>query len=128
MKKMFSISLLILCGCFFFMCAVGSSSSDGELGGSSTKEDEFEVLETKGYADKSKIFYYVEGKAKNKTNKKYSYVQVKFNVYDKEGTVIGSCLDNQNDIMGGETWKFKAICSGETKYIKNYKYTGYDAW
>ncbi len=128
MKKMFSISLLILCGCFFFVCAVGSSSSDGELGGSSTKEDEFEVLETKGYADKSKIFYYIEGKAKNKTSKKFSYVQVKFNVYDKDGTVIGSCFDNQNDIMGGETWKFKAICSGETKDIKNYKYTGYDAW
>ena len=129
MKKSLSLVLLIICGAFFLGCALGSSSDDGELDNSSNKkESELEISETKGYADEYGFAYYIEGKAKNKTDKKFSYVQVKFNVYDEDGNVLGSCLDNQNNVMGNETWKFKAICSGEAKDVKSFKYTGYDAY
>jgi len=125
MKKIYSIALLLLCGALFLTFAVGSASSDGEDDG---KNDKVEVEVTKAYADSSKIFYYIEGKAKNKTNDKFSYIQVSFNVYDKEEAVIGTCWDNQNDLGAGETWKFKALCSGDAKKIKSYKYTGYSAY
>ena len=127
MKRTFNIIMLVLCGAFFFTCALGSSSSDGDLDKKS-KKDELEIIETKGYKDKYNISYYVEGKAKNVTDKKFSYVQLSFNVYDADGAVIGTCFDNQSDVAGGETWKFKAICSGEAKDVKSFKYTGYSAY
>jgi len=51
-----------------------------------------------------------------------------FNVYDGNGSVIGSCLDNINNLEGNGTWKIKAICSGEAKNIKSYKLTGFTSW
>lgn len=51
-----------------------------------------------------------------------------FNVYDGNGIVIGSCLDNINNLEGNGTWKIKAICSGQAKNIKSYKLTGFTSW
>lgn len=52
---------------------------------------------------------YIVGTIKNTTNKKTSYVQIVFNLYDKDGNVIGSSMDNINHIEPDGTWKFKAL-------------------
>ncbi len=136
MSKKRSLLLLLLCGFVFLTCAVGSSSSDGDLyndsnepsnsSGQTTKKEEIEILSSNGHSDG--YFYYVEGKAKNVSDEKFSSISVSFNVYDKDGVVLGSCTDYQSDVLAGETMKFKALCSGEAKAVKSYKYTGYTAW
>lgn len=52
---------------------------------------------------------YIVGTIKNNTSKKTSYIQVTFSIYDKDGNVIGSAIDNVNYIEPGGTWKFKAM-------------------
>lgn len=52
---------------------------------------------------------YICGTIQNNTDKKYSYVQVTFNLYDAEGNQIGTALDNINNLEAGGTWKFKAV-------------------
>lgn len=51
---------------------------------------------------------YVVGKIKNNTNRKYGYVQVEINLYDKSGQQVGSTLDNVNNLEPGAVWSFKA--------------------
>jgi len=51
----------------------------------------------------------MKGTVENKANKDYSYVQIEFICYDKEGNNIGTALDNSNNLLKGQTWKFKAI-------------------
>ena len=47
---------------------------------------------------------------------------------DAEGNVIGSCLDNINNLDANGTWKFKAICTENPDQIDHYELkeiTGY---
>ena len=53
--------------------------------------------------------YYIEGTVKNESDKDYSYVQIDFICYDADGNNVGSALDNSNNLLAGQTWKFKAM-------------------
>lgn len=92
------------------------------------ENSKFTLSSDKGYADEYGFSYYIEGTVTNNTSTTYSYVQVTFNVYDENGSVIGSCWDNINNLEGNGSWKIKAICSGEAKDIKSYKLTGFSSW
>lgn len=72
------------------------------------KEDNFSHEITKEYTD-SIGSHYIEGTVKNGTDKEYSYVQIEFVCYDKDGNNIGTAIDNTNNLLGNETWKFKAM-------------------
>lgn len=71
------------------------------------KKNSFTHEVTKEYDDS--FSHYVEGKVTNKTDKDYSYVQIEFVCYDKEGNNVGTAVDNTNNLLANETWKFKAI-------------------
>lgn len=71
------------------------------------KKNSFSHEISKQYSDG--YSYYVEGTVKNLKNKDYSYVQIEFVCYDKAGNNIGTALDNTNNLLANETWKFKAI-------------------
>ncbi len=99
--------------------------------GESVKELEnskFTLTDDHGYSDEYGFAYYIEGTVKNNTNKKYSYVQITFNTYDEAGNVIGSCLDNINNLEANGTWKIQAICSGDAKSVKSYKFMEFTSW
>lgn len=51
---------------------------------------------------------YVTGEIRNNTNRKYSYVQVEIGLYSDDA-LVGSTLDNVNNLEPGQVWKFKAI-------------------
>lgn len=70
-----------------------------------TKQFTHEV--TKEYNDS--FTHYVEGTVKNENDREYSYVQIEFVCYDKQGNNVGTALDNTNNLLGNQTWKFKAI-------------------
>ena len=53
--------------------------------------------------------HYVEGTVKNNKNRDYSYVQIEFICYDADGNNIGTAVDNTNNLLANQTWKFKAM-------------------
>ena len=61
---------------------------------------------------------YISGTLKNDSGEDKSYVQVSFNVFDKEGNLIGTGLDNINHLKAGATWKYKAMCLDADGYKK----------
>lgn len=65
---------------------------------------------------------YIEGTLKNNTNKEASYVQVSYNLFDKNGNQIGTALANTNNLAPGGTWKFKAMAMIDNpKEVASYK-------
>lgn len=94
------------------------------------KEEKFSIIEgtEKGYSDDYGFAYYIEGTIQNNTDKTYSYVQVSYNVYDSSNNNLGTCIANNNNLGGKETWKYKAICSGDAKSIVSYKLNEIKGW
>lgn len=127
MKKVFLV-ISFLCVFMLTGCSIDDVYQPLEDAIQNDENKKFTLTSDKGYADKSGFAYYIEGTVTNNTSNTYSYVQVTFNVYDKDGNVIGSCLDNINNLEGNGLWKIKAICSGEAKDIKSYKLTGFSSW
>ncbi len=126
MKKFYL--LLVIMVLFLTGCTVDNIYQPLKENVQKQENNKFTLSNDKGYSDEYKFAYYIEGTVKNNTNNNYSYVQVMFNVYDENGSIIGSCLDNINNLEGNGTWKIKAICSGEAKDIKSYKLTGFTSW
>lgn len=72
--------------------------------------------------------HYIEGTVKNNTNKSYSYLQIEFICYDKDGNNIGTAIDNTNNVLGNETWKFKAFGLFTDKKVAKCKFHEITGW
>lgn len=48
------------------------------------------------------------GTVKNNSNRNIGYAHVEINLYDKAGNLIGSTLDNINNLEANAIWKFQA--------------------
>ncbi len=72
-----------------------------------TKKPDLELIESSVESDA--FVNYVVGVIQNNSNKKYGYVQVEINLYDKDDNLVGSTLDNVNNLDPGTKWKFKAV-------------------
>lgn len=59
------------------------------------------TTETQGY------IRYVTGEVRNNAKRKYGYIQIEINLYSG-GALVGSTLDNVNNLGTGDIWKFKA--------------------
>lgn len=83
----------------------------------------------KQYLEKSGIGYYIEGSCVNNNEKDYSYLQVEYICYDKSGNNLGTALDNTNNLLANQTWKFKAISmTGEDKQIDHCEFHEVTGW
>lgn len=124
-KKLKHTGLYIFLGIIAFIILIVAVSG----GGSSVPEEKFTLLDgSKGYYDGT-ISYYIEGSIKNNTDKKYSYVQVTFILYDKDGNQLGTAMDNANDIEPNATWKFKAMdMTGYASQVASYKLSEITGW
>lgn len=90
--------------------AGGGSSENGNAskGDANTETKErFTYNVTNEYNDS--FAHYIEGTVINNRDYDYSYVQIEFICYDKEGNNIGTALDNTNNLLGNQTWKYKAM-------------------
>lgn len=121
MKRNFSI-LKLIGGVTVVLFALGIFGAiiEGETGDSNTtfveslSKNNFELVNSTPVKDILGI-YHIEGIVKNKTNKKFDYVQVQFNLYDKQGNIVGQALANMNNLDANGTWKFTAYnFSGES--------------
>lgn len=124
MKKIFIILIFV---CIFMLTGCNLYDNYRDIY-EENENSKFTLSNDRGYSDEYGFAYYIEGTVKNNTSKKYSYVQITFNAYDAAGSVIGSCLDNINNLEANGTWKIKAICSGDAKSVKSYKLTGFTSW
>lgn len=114
----------------FAMIGGANSNSKNNEKKKTTTEEKFSIIEgtEKGYADDYGFAYYIEGTIQNNTDKTYSYVQVSYNVYDSSNNNLGTCIANNNNLGSKETWKYKAICSGDAKSIATYKLNEIKGW
>jgi len=55
----------------------------------------------------------------NNTNRTIGYAQVEINLYDSEGSLVDSTMDNINNLEPNGKWKFKAIILEDN--VTNYK-------
>lgn len=78
----------------------------------------------KGYKDS--FAYYIEGTVKNNTDRSFSYAQITFNLYDKDGAQVGTAMDNISNLDANGTWKIKAI--GMADNIASYKLAEITGW
>ncbi len=116
-KSKLPIILLVM---FVLIIAVAVNNSDdnakeGEISNSNSsenvdsKKEKFTYEITNQYADSAGFAYYIEGNVKNNRNKNYSYVQIEFICYDSNGVNLGTAIDNTNNLLGNQTWKYKAM-------------------
>ena len=114
------------------IAAAGSNTaSEGDL--SDTKSNEtkekftYEIL--KQYSDDYGMGYYIEGNVRNNQDIDYSYVQIEFICYDANGTNLGTAIDNTNNLLGNQTWKFKAMAMfSDAKTVDNCDYHDISAY
>ena len=105
-KKIFwviSIILVMICitGCDFMDNLDKTIEDSTKPNVSCTTEKQY--LDIYGYS------YYIEGKCINNGSKDYNYLQVEYICYDKAGNNLGTAFDNTNNLLSGQTWKFKAM-------------------
>ena len=94
------ISIVLLEGCSF-MDDIDETIED------STKPKVTCEVE-KQYKDRYGYSYYIEGTCTNNGTKDYDYIQVECICYDKEGNNLGTAIDNMNNLLENQKWKFKA--------------------
>lgn len=129
--------ILIVILVLMVIAGISSSYNDVEekTGTTDTSKpvtENFSLLDGyRGYAGDYSMGYYIEGYVQNNFDREYSYVQITFNLYDADGVLVGTALDNINNLEANGKWKFKAISlttSDETQSIASYKLkeiTGY---
>lgn len=92
-------------------------SDSASTGGANSSQDvpDLEVLDHEPTAKDG--LQYIVGHIRNNTSKTYSYVQVEINLYSGD-TLLGSTLDNVNNLAPGDTWEFSAMVleDGADKY------------
>jgi RNA polymerase subunit RPABC4/transcription elongation factor Spt4 len=107
-----------------------STTSDNLINTTTQTQEKFTLLDGHtGSYDEYGMGYYIEGTVQNNTDKEYSYVQITFNLYDKDNALLGTAVSNVNNFEANGKWKFKAIgLNSSDDKVTSYKFkeiTGY---
>ena len=106
------IIVIVLLGGFiaFSDSFINAKSEFREEQSQREQKEALEALNVESWGWKNSEYgSYIVGTVKNPSGKKYSYVQVDFNLYDKAGAQIGTAMANVNNLEPYGTWKFKAL-------------------
>lgn len=106
--------IVVIIFVFFIIISIVSSGDDSaskkkSTSSNLTQEAKFSYDISNTYLGDYNMGYYIEGTITNNKDKDYSYVQIEFVCYDSEGNNIGTALDNTNNLLGKQTWKYKAM-------------------
>lgn len=107
------------------------SNSSSEINNDTQKKptEKFTYEISSQYSDDYGFAYYIEGSVKNNKNKDYSYVQIEFVCYDSDGNNLGTAIDNTNNLLGNQTWKFKAIAMfSDVENVTHCEYHDITGW
>ena len=106
----FTFIILFATGVMASMLSSSTSTSKenkSKTKNQSQKVEKFSYEITNEYDEYST--HYIEGVVTNNKDKDYSYVGIEFICYDSEGNNLGTAIDNTNNLLGNQTWKFKAF-------------------
>jgi len=71
-------------------------------------------------------YYYVSksivGEIKNISNTTYSYVSIKFIIYDSSGRQIDTAFDSISNFKSGNTWKFSASSLTDMSKVASFEF------
>lgn len=129
-KQGFPTWAIVVIVIFVVIGIAASTSSD--LGGSNSSDsnnkqvEKFTYTVTDEYTDM--FSHYIEGTVKNNRDKDYSYLQIEFICYDAEGNNLGTAIDNTNNLLGQQTWKFKAMGLFTDKTVDHCDYHEITGW
>lgn len=88
-------------------------------------DDNFKIDNTtvKGFYDKETDTYYITGTIKNTLEDECrNYVNISYDVYDKEGNLLGTANAYIDNLGKNQTWKFKAYYTDiDSKDVVSYK-------
>ncbi len=112
-KPKWLIVLIVIIAIMIIASVAGGNEDNAKEGnvsnGDNKPAEKFTYEVTKQYADEYGMSYCIEGSVKNNKDKDYSYVQIEFVCYDADGNNLGTAIDNTNNLLGNQTWKFKAM-------------------
>lgn len=83
-----------------------------------------EVIEESDSSDQ--FNRYITGVVVNNSEKTYKYVQVVYNLYDSNGDLVGTALDNVNNLEPHGRWRFKALTVDNDAV--RYRLSSIDGW
>jgi len=72
-------------------------------------------------SSKDSFAIHIEGIIKNNSGKELNYVQVTYNLFDKDGNQLGTAIANVNNLAKDGTWKFKAMGIDTDDAVATYK-------
>lgn len=126
------IVILVIFGLIVISSVFGGESESGENKPTgTTTTEEITLLEGHSGRVDSDYSYDITGSLKNNTDRDYSYVQVEFYTYDKDGNLLETCLGNNSGLEANGTWKFTASCffgNGNADDVKSYKLKEITKW
>ncbi|MEI3530638.1 MAG: FxLYD domain-containing protein [Bacilli bacterium] len=107
--------------------AISSGTNDDNP--TTDNKEKFSHTVTSSGPDEVNFEYYIEGTVTNNRDKEYSYVQIEFVCYDKDGNNLGTAIDNTNNLLGNETWKYKAMALfGDVKNVDHCDFKEITSW
>lgn len=132
-KPKWLIALIVIVVIMIIASVAGGNEENAKEGnvsnGDNKPTEKFTYEVTKQYADEYGVSYYIEGSVKNNKDKDYSYVQIEFVCYDVDGNNLGSAVDNTNNLLGNQTWKFKAMAMfSDAKNVDHCDYHEITGW
>lgn len=128
-KKLKNTGLRITLGLIMLVICIGllTTTGNNNTTPTSTQQQERFTLISNNKITDSIGTTYIEGEIKNNTDKSYTYVQVTFNLYDENGSQLGTAVDNINNLEPNATWKYKAI-GLVTEKVATYKLVEITGW
>lgn len=124
-KKQKNNVLLIVIFIIALIAIIGGISG---LGSEEAKEEKFSYEITKEYNDSLNFGHYIEGVVTNNLEKDYAYVQIEFICYDENGNNLGTAIDNTNNLLANQTWKFKALGMFTNEKVDHCDYKEITGW
>lgn len=81
--------------------------------------------------EKEAYTWYFKGTVINNKTSDLSYAQVEINLYDADGALLGTAMDNVNNLKAGGKWKFKAmtlLSQDELKEVASWELGDVTGW
>ncbi len=117
------ITVVVIVIVIFALAASCSKGVSDAVKETESKKDSLKLEENTVTTSNDGFAYYIEGYVKNESNESFSYVQITYTTYDKDGNTLGTCLDNNSGLEENGRWKFKAMCLSDVEDIASYKLT-----
>ena len=105
---------------------VSSNADSGAVSTDSSKSDFAISDET---LNKDSYSATITGTLTNTSSQDKSYVQVSYNLYDKDGNLIGNAYANANSLKAGANWKFEAYAGvSDPKQVASFERGDITSW